>query len=531
MSIPHCRETLDHGGIELEHLLHTLLAASPITLLLILMIGLRWGGERASALAWLCSMITALMFFGGDSIGLAIANSKGLALAIFISLIIWASAFLYNIVVAAGGMKVISRQFSAITDSQLYRALALAWVFSGFLQGVAGFGVPVAIVAPLVAAQGINPVLAVSATLIGHSWSVTFGSMGSSYFTIQMISNLPSNELAHWTAVILALPIILTGLSVSFVIAGKKGLRDSFSTILITGSTMAFTQWLMATHGMPQMAALMAGVAGMLMLAVILWIKGKKTDLQRVMEMPGASMGFWTAFSPYIFLVGVMTFLQIPAIKNAVKTLKVGWTYPAHVTRVGYSVPAEKMYGSISLITHPAPILLLAAVFGMIIYKWLGRSGSLQLNKCFAATVKQCTSTTITTALLLMMALTMNDSGMTTYLAEAVAALSGRSFPVFSDLIGALGCFLTGSNTSSNVLFGAIQVEAAKALGASPMVVAAAQTTGGSLGSAIAPAKVLLGAATLSLSNQEPAILRTALGYTTVILLITSIPVALFAFN
>jgi lactate permease len=495
------------------------------------MLGFKWPGQRASAVAWLCSLVVACLFFGGDPVGMALANSKGLSLALFIVLIIWSSVFLYNIVAAAGGMNSISRKFATLTNSHLFQGLILAWAFSGFLQGIAGFGVPVAVVAPLVAAQGINPILAVLATLIGHSWSVTFGSMGSSFLTNQLVTQLPADLLAHWTAIVLGMPIILTGLSVSYVLEGVKGLRNAAFPVILIGLAMALVQWCAAINGLPHVAALLAGIAGLGLLALYLWLKsqGMKSSLDA--KESGAGMAFWTAISPYSFLIFALGILQIPAVKAGLKGLKYGLNYPAYTTLNGHIIPAETMYSAISLGSHPAPILLAASLFGAAVFVKARYFRWSELRNCFTETAKQCTPTTVTTALLLMMALIMNDTGMTATLASSIAAITGKAFPVFSVLIGALGCFLTGSNTSSNVLFGGLQIQAAKAVGASQAVIAAAQTTGGSLGSAIAPAKVLLGTATLSLNNQESSIFRISLTHTAIILLITGLVVYFLAFS
>lgn len=501
----------------MAHLFQILLSLSPIGVLLALMLWRKWGGQQAAAAAWFCAIILAVLFFGGDPVGLAIANSKGLALALFIVLIIWSSVFLYNIVAASGGMAAISRRFSTLTGSPVGQSLLLGWVFSGFLQGVAGFGVPVAVTAPLLAAQGVPPVSAVAATLIGHSWSVTFGSMGSSFFTLQLVTGLPAAPLAHWTAVILLIPILLTGFGVCAVVGGRRGVREGLWPVLATGSVMAGVQWLAATGGMPQAASFVAGVAGMAVMAFVLRHRSIGCREDAPCPEQHDAHHFWTAFSPYIFLIALMLALQLPAVKELAARLRMGWSYPVHETIAGHLVPPEKMYGAISLISHPAPILLAASVFAIVAYSF--RHVRPSLRRCLSVTARQCIPTTITTALLLMMAMTMNDVGMTSALATGIAALSGKAFPFLSGFIGALGCFLTGSNTSSNVLFGTLQVQAAKAAEASPLIVAAGQTAGGSLGSAIAPAKVILGTTTLSLSEEEPAVFRLALRQTLIILL------------
>ena len=162
------------------NVINILLSALPLLILLAAILILKWSAPKAGATAFLAVATIALLFFGVDSKLLAIGSAKGLSLSLFVLSIIWSSVLLYNIVDEIGGIDVIGRTMTRLVSDPLAQALVVGWAFSGFMQGIAGFGVPVAVVAPLMVFMGFTPALAAAIVLIGHSWAVTFGSVGSS---------------------------------------------------------------------------------------------------------------------------------------------------------------------------------------------------------------------------------------------------------------------------------------------------------------------------------------------------------------
>jgi lactate permease len=440
---------------------------------------------------------------------LALASGKGLSLTLFVVLIIWASVFLYNIVERTGAVETIAGSMARLVSDRLLLFMLLSWCLSGVVQGVAGFGVPVALVAPLMVALGFPPLQSAVATLVGHAWSISFGSMGASYYTIQLVTHLPGPVIGPWVGFMLALPAVASGAAVAHIYGGWAAVRRSCFWWLSAGLTMGVVLVGAPAMGAPQVTTLLAALAGGVVLA--LWSGRPAT------QAPPERCGFGPgqAFFPYVVLV-VLT-LASQGLKRYVGHLKLGVNYPAQVTGLGHVVPAERAYAAIGLFTHPAPLLLFSCLAGIWLYARLGRLTRAGVAGAWAVTRKQCTATTVSIATMVMMALVMNDTGMTTILAHGVARASGALFPLFTPAIGVLGCFMTGSNTNSNVLFGAFQVETARALGISTRVLAAAQCAGGSLGSAIAPAKVLIGTATVGLAGRENEAMRQAIPYSLVI--------------
>ncbi|HBN51699.1 MAG TPA: L-lactate permease, partial [Thalassospira sp.] len=158
-----------------------LLAALPIATILFLMIKANWGAARAGAAAWFVTVAIAMIAFGAPTDMVIIAQAKGVMLALYILYIVWAALILYFAAEEAGAIKTIGRAIRQLTDDRPLQLLILGYVFATFLQGVAGFGVPIAVIAPLLLGMGFSPVIAVAAPMIGHSWSVLFGNMATSF--------------------------------------------------------------------------------------------------------------------------------------------------------------------------------------------------------------------------------------------------------------------------------------------------------------------------------------------------------------
>lgn len=489
-----------------------LIAALPLVLLVVLMIFVKMKGTSASAISWAAAALTAFLIFGITPMGFLIANAKGIALAVFVLLIIWTSILLYNIVHASGAVTVIGTGISEVTADKTLQLLLLGWCFSSLIQGVAGFGVPVAVTAPLLAGIGFSPVVAASAVLVGHAWAVTFGSMASSYFTVRLVSTVSDAQLTFWLGILFIPAVILTGLAVVHLQEGWAGVRRRLPLVLGAGVLMGVLKLVTAYFGAVQLATVIPAAAGM---AVISAYAGKKTAKPSL--KPDHAMNFSSAVLPYGILMVLVVIFQIGPLKQAVSSLQIGWNFPAMETLRGFRTAEETNYAAIRLFGHPAPFLLLASVIGVLFYTSRGYLDREKLNKAFAATKKQCVKPTITIFLLVMMALIMNDSGMTSSLAGGLARVSGVFFPVVSPFIGVLGSFMTGSNTNSNILFGAFQQQVAIDIGVPAALLLASQSVGGSLGSAIAPAKVVLGASTTGGIEQSGTILSITVKYCMII--------------
>ena len=237
----------------------------------------------------------------------------------------------------------------------------------------------------------------------------------------------------------------------------------------------------------------------------------------------GNEPGFHLAFLPYYLLLALSILSQTPMVKSMAAGLEWGLDFPATVTDLGYAVDAQDNYGRIRLLRHPAPLILISLVLTYVAYAVLRKWRPGAAVAAAKRTYTQCVPTSVGVATMVMMALVMTDTGMTVLLGRTIADGAGKVFPLFSPYIGVLGTFMTGSNTNSNVMFGALQLETAKALGVSAVTVSSVQSIGGSLGSAIAPAKVLVGTAIVGLSGRENEVLRKTIPYCVGIVLLVGL--------
>ncbi|MDR0644583.1 MAG: L-lactate permease [Treponema sp.] len=493
-----------------------LLAFSPILLLLTGMLLFKWEAPKAGALSWFISIAVAWSFFGANPKLLALANSKGISLSIYVLLIIWSAIFLYNIVERAGAAHVISKMMQEISDDKMIQCLLLSWCFTSLLQGIAGFGVPVAVVAPIMVAMGFDPITSVTCCLIGHSWAISFGSMGSSYNAIQLVTKIPGALIGQCMALVFTIAIFSTGFSVAYLYDGNNGIRKSIPLILCTGTVISFALCFMNFIGIAQLASLAAGIGGCLVLGMWAFIrKGKKKSIsqpsQNIREMT-----FNMAASPYYAVILLSMILQVPIIKSVLSPYHWGLDYPAIATSLGHTVQASAGYSRIQFFSHPAPILLVSAVFGICVFTRKQACGVSRRDfflACLSNTVRKCVPTSVGIAATVMMALVMGDSGMTNYIARGIATILGKAYPIVSPFIGALGTFITGSNTNSNIMFGIMQYETAIMLGKNAVLIAAAQSVGGSLGVAIAPSAIMTGAANVCPGGCEGEIMKVTMRY------------------
>jgi lactate permease len=509
------------------------LAFLPIFVLLSTILLFKWGAPKSGAISWFVAVAIAVAAFGADARLLALANSKGLSLSLYVLLIIWGAVFLYNIVEKIGAVKVIGDAMTKVTEDKLLQCLLMAWCFSSFMQGIAGFGVPVAVVAPIMVVMGFPPAVAAATCLVGHSWAISFGSMGSSYYTIQLVTKIPGEIIGPWMAVLFVVPMVTTGLAVAHIYGGLAAVRRGAPVIVAATVVMGFMCWFMNMLGAAQLATLipaLCGVGTISLMARTRLYRGDATAEMLAQRQAAPAMSFNLAFAPYYVLILLSITSQIKDIAKIFAPYTWGLDYPAVKTALGFAVNAEKLYSRINILSHPAPLLVAAAVAGFVIFKLTGRWKPGTAIDAAKTTFTQCVPTSIGIITMVMMALIMNDTGMTNLLAQGMAKATGVFFPIFSPFIGVLGAFLTGSNTNSNVMFGALQVETAKVLGISTVIMAAVQSVGGSVGCSIAPSKVLIGTATVGLDGRENEVMNRTLPYCAIIALLVGINAWLFAY-
>ena len=329
--------------MEIMFIIKWLCAFSPIAVVLVLMIGLKWGGGRAGAAGWFTALIVSVIFFGADATLLAYAQTKGILLAIYVLYIVWMALVLYNVVQETGAIETIGMGIKKLTNNRALQLLILGWVFSSFLQGVAGFGVPIAVVGPLLMGMGFSAIVSVAVPAIGHSWSVTYGDMASSFQALIAVTGMDGLSLAHWSSTFLGLTTYLCGLAVVFLFDGMGAVRQSLPAIIIIGTVMAGTQYLLSVTGLWTLAGFVAGMAGILVSILVTRMpayRNSGTDDSGAAG-PTSRMGFGTALSSYIFLIIIVTPSELYApLHGWLNQVKLSLQFPEIITVYGWKVAA-----------------------------------------------------------------------------------------------------------------------------------------------------------------------------------------------
>ncbi len=495
-----------------------LLAFSPIAVVLVLMVGFRWGAKQAGPVGWIVAVAAAWLRFGAGLELLAFSQLRGLLLTLYVLYIIWMALLLYRVVDEAGALERIAAGIARLTADPTMQLLVIAWAFSSFVQGVAGFGVGLAVVAPMLVGLGFSPVVALASVAIGHSWAVTFGSMASSFQALMAASGLPGTDLAPWSAALLGVACFACGFGAIWVHQGWRSVRKGWPALLVMGTVMAGVQAGLAVSGLWNLGGFGAGLAG---LAAGAWVArlpryqsttSQSTDssIPRFPDSP-IPLPLWQALAPYLLLIVVVTAAELwPWLNDVLNRVQIAVHFPRVQTSYGWTTPAGTGR-TISVFGHAGALLAYVALAAYAYYKLTGRYTPGVERRIVRRTVKSGWPSSVGIASMVGFAVAMDNSGMVYVLARGLSQVAGPVYPLVSPFIGLLGAFMTGSNTNSNVVFTPLQQQAAALLNISALVILGAQTTGGALGSMIAPAKIIVGCTTVGLAGQEGRVLKRTL--------------------
>lgn len=497
-----------------------LLALSPMLAVLIMMLVFKASGSRAGGVGWLIAVAVAVLFFGSDFKLLAIAQIKAILLTLDVLLIVWSALLLFHIADEAGAVRLIGQYIPGLTQNRVMQSLLIGWVMVTFIQGTGGFGVPVAVCSPMLVAIGFSPVQAVAMTSLGDTWAVTFGSLGASFKSLLGITGLPAETLAPYSAVLLGAASFPSGMLVAVIGNGWKSFKKALFPVILLSIVMSSVQYLLVVNGLWTLGATGAGLAGLvvgfLLLRLPVYRNNAKTEpgLSAETKPRTGQKATWLPLISYALLV-LLAFgtSMIKPLSNFLGQVRFSLDFPEVATRYGWVTPAGP--GTvINIFGHTGVILLYTCILSFIIYR---HSGLIQPG-ALKTIVSRVTRSGVTSSLGILtmvgLASVMLHSGMTFLLAQGISASINRNFyPLAAPFIGALGAFITGSNTNSNVLFGALQLNSAQLLNLSVPLILAAQTAGGSAGSVLAPAKVIVGCSTVGLAGEEANVMRKIIGY------------------
>lgn len=489
-------------------------AAIPILFIFWALIIRKMKGYQASLIAMLLAILIAILVYGMPAKLALLSVAHGAAYGLFpIGWLVIMAVFLFNLTVRSGQFEIIKQFMGSITSDRRLQALLIAFSFGSFLEGTAGFGAPVAITAAMLVGLGFNPLYASGICLMANTAPVAFGSIGIPITVASQVSGIPELPISQLVGRTLPLLSVLLPFYLVATIAGFKKAREVGPAVLVSGVSFATLQFLSSNFLGPALPDVIAGLGSIICLMLFLrfW---KPRTIWRFANEPAPTLStdvhysagqIIRAWSPFIILTIVIIAWGLPPIKailNAQGTLQ--FTVPGlHNAIQGLDGnPLPKVF-KINYLSAAGTAILLAALVAIPLVGLSYRAGLRVLGE----TLTQLKFPMLTIASVLGFAYILNDAGITLTLA-AVLASTGVLFPFFAPMLGWLGVFITGSDTSANALFSKLQYATAQSIGVDPVVTVAANISGGVVGKMISPQSIAVAAAAGNLVGRESELFR-----------------------
>jgi lactate permease len=480
------------------------LAAAPIALILVLMLGAGWSAARAALAALATAGLLAAWPFGFEMLpGLVGVAAEGAFLAATILWILWPALALHHMQQESGALEQLRARLGRLSGDKVLQALLVGWFVALFFEGAAGFGTPVALAAPLLVGLGLPPVRAVVLALLGHAAGVSFGALGTPVLAQVGIAGLDALALGWRTA---ALHLALGGILMAFFL---HGLRDVHAPAGgLAGSRRSAAGWgafaaaafLVASLGLaallgPELPTLGGALAGgALFGAVVHWRNRRRNGPAATPASPAAGVG--RALAPYALLVIlVLSTRLVPPLAERAAAVQVQWQL------------FQDFRGSVQPFLHPGTLLFASLLLGALVQ----RVPPASVIASVRVAAKRLLPVTVSLLAMLCLSRLMLHAGLVDALQVAAVRALGGAWPLLAPAVGALGSFVTGSATASNVLFTSLQVQTAQALGLPAVWLVAAQGVGAAVGNVVCPHNIIAGAATVGATGRESEILRATL--------------------
>jgi lactate permease len=535
--------------------LTAIFAALPILTLFVLLGGLKLKAQWAALISLGVAMLVALIVYSMPVGQTVLSASEGAVFGLFpIMWIVIMAIWVYNMTVETGHFAVLRRSFGAISEDQRVQAVIIAFCFGALMEALAGFGTPVAISAVMLIGLGFRPIKAASLALVANTAPVAFGAIAIPITTLSEITGLDKGDLGSMVGrqtpfLALVVPLILIGM-----VDGRRGIRQTWPVAAIGGLAFAIGQFACSNFISVEVTDIVASLLSTACIVGLLrvWTPGEpllaedapaggfqrpaaagasvhdpameRQVARRDDSTPDTRGDIFRAYAPYIIIIAVLSIAQIPSIKS--KLAESPWTttfdWPGLDVRTPTGDAVSSQTFNFNWLPAAGTLLLISALITMAML----RLAPARALRVLGATVDQLKWAILTVMSVLALAYVMNQSGQTITLG-LWAAGAGSFFAFLSPLIGWLGVSVTGSDTSSNALFGALQVAAAKDAGIDQVLLAAGNSSGGVLGKMISPQNLAIGAAAVGMAGQEGDLFRKVLRWSLVLILVMCVLVYL----
>ncbi|MEV7865920.1 L-lactate permease [Streptomyces sp. NPDC088124] len=506
--------------------LSALVAALPLATVLILLGGVRMRAHLAGLTGLAVAVLVGWLAFSMPLGQTLSAGAQGVLFGLFpIMWIVVNALWVYRMTVRTQHFDILRRSFGRLSDDPRIQALVVAFCFGALLEALAGFGAPVAICSVMLVALGFDPVKAAVVALVANTAPVAFGAMGTPVVTLAQVTGLPLDTVAavvgrQTPLLALVVPLVLIGL-----VDGRRGLRETWVPALACGVAFAVAQFAAANYVSAQLADIAAALAGAAALVAVPSARRPAAEPVRAAVLTGVRSEdldredprreVVRAYAPYALIVAIFSVAQIPPVKEllAKATQVFDWPFLDVANPDGERVGANVF--TLPLVGTGGTLVLLAGLVTAVV---LGvRAGDAVRE--WAATVHELRYAILTVTSVLALAYVMNLSGQAATIGHFVAA-AGAGLAFLSPILGWFGVAVTGSDTSANALFGALQVTAAHQSGLAPELLAAANSSGGVLGKMISPQNLTIACAAVGLAGKEGDVLRKVLPWSLGLLLV-----------
>ena len=541
------KQVLDPVGNSLA--LTSIFAILPLVVLFVLLGVLKMKAQWASLITLGVAIVIALAVY---SMPFGQASDSALEGAAFgfwpIMWIVINALWIFNMTEASGHFAVLRRGFTAVSDDVRVQVVVIAFCFGALLEALAGFGTPVAICGIMLVGLGLSPIRAAAVALVADTAPVAFGAIAIPITTLAKVSGLPAHDLGQMVGrqtpfLAMIVPFVLV-----FMVDGRRGLREVWPACLTAGFVFAVLQFAVSNYVSYQLADIIASIvsAGAVVALLQVWAPGEPVRASAPGHRPAIAGGaeadaefergvaarndggpptgreLLMAFAPYIVIVIVLGLISLTAVMTQLDKATSAFSWPGlHILNAKGKAPTSELF-KLNWLTAAGTGLLVSGVVSALVLRV--RPG--QALRIYGQTLNQIKWALVTVCSVLALAYVMNFSGQTITLGTWAAG-AGGFFAFLSPLIGWFGTAVTGSDTSTNSLFGALQVAAAHKASLSPTLMAAANSSGGVLAKMVSPQNLAIGAAAVGLGGKEGDIFRKVIGWSIALVLLMAVLVLL----
>jgi lactate permease len=540
------KQVLDPVGNSL--FLSSLFALIPLVTLFVLLGGLRLAAHVAALASLAVAILVAIVVYSMPAGQALDAGLEGAAFGLFpIMWIVWNAIWIFKMTEDTGHFAVLRRAFGAVSDDQRIQAIIIAFSFGALLEALAGFGTPVAITALMLIAVGFKPIKAASVALVANTAPVAFGAIAIPIVTLSGLTGIPKEDLGAMVGrqtplLALFVPLILVGM-----VDGWRGVKAVWPAALIGGLSFAVGQFACSNYISVELTDIVASLlsVGTLVAFLRVWQPGEPLASGRLDRPiiagaavqdpaheaavrrregtgPDSRRDILGAYAPYIIIIAVFSLALWGPIMHLLAKGEHDFSWPGlHILNAKGTAPTSLTY-KLNWLPAAGTLLLFCGLVTMVVLRVSPRRALAAYGRMIA----QLKWATVTVAAVLGLAYVMNLSAQTLTIGHWIAGVGGV-LAFFSPIIGWLGTAVTGSDTSSNSLFGVLQVSAAKSAGLDPTLLASANSSGGVLGKMVSPQNLAIGAGVVGLGGQEGDLFRKVIGWSILLLLIMCVLVYL----